>query len=64
MGNMKEQSLLEIWNGPKRRQLLATMLRLEKDTIPECRGCTCFNAINDPLENLDADAARLLPRFL
>ena len=64
MGNMKEQSLVEIWNGPRRRQHLVTMLKLEKDTIPECTGCTCFNAINDPLENLDKDAPRLLERFL
>lgn len=64
MGNMKEQSLLEIWNGPKRRQHLITMLQLKKDTIPECTGCTCFNAINDPLENLDTDAPRLLQRFM
>jgi len=64
MGNMKEQSLMDIWNGPRRRQHLITMLKLEKDTIPECRGCTCFNAINDPMENLDKDAPRLLQRFL
>lgn len=64
MGNMNEQSLVDIWNGPRRRQHLITMLRLEKDTIPECTGCTCFNAINDPLENLDPDAERLLPRFI
>ncbi|MCB1775849.1 MAG: radical SAM protein [Candidatus Competibacteraceae bacterium] len=64
MGNMKEQSLVDIWNGPRRRQHLITMLKLEKDTIPECRGCTCFNAINDPMENLDKDAPRLLQRFL
>lgn len=64
MGNMKEQSLVEIWNGPRRRQHLITMLKLEKDTIPECVGCTCFNAINDPLENLDRDAERLLQRFI
>lgn len=64
MGNMKEQSLLEIWNGQKRKRLLITMLQLKKDTIPECKGCTCFNAINDPLENLDKDAERLLKKFI
>jgi MoaA/NifB/PqqE/SkfB family radical SAM enzyme len=63
MGNMREQSLVEIWNGPRRRQHLITMLELKKDTIPECAGCTCFNAINDPLEDLDKDAPSLLQRF-
>lgn len=64
MGNAKKNSLVEIWNGPRRNQHLITMLRLEKDSIPECNGCTCFNAINDPLENLDKDAARLLQFFV
>lgn len=63
MGNVKENSLLEIWNGPKRKKLLRTMLELKKDTIPECNNCTCFNAINNPMENLDIDASKLLKLF-
>ena len=63
MGNMKEHSLLEIWHGEKRKQLLRAMLKLQKDTIPECNNCTCFNAINNPMENLDKDAEKLLPLF-
>lgn len=63
MGNIKDSTLLEIWNGPKRKKLLRTMLQLEKDSIPECNNCTCFNAINNPLEDLDAEANRLLNLF-
>ena len=63
MGNAKEQSLVEIWNGPKRRAFLRMLLQKRKDEVPECRGCTCFNAINNPAEDLDADAERLLPLF-
>lgn len=63
MGNVKEKTLLEIWNGPKRHKLLRTMLELKKDTIPECNNCTCFNAINNPLENLDEDASQLINLF-
>ena len=63
MGSAKEQSLVEIWNGPKRRAFLRMLLQKRKDEVPECRGCTCFNAINNPAEDLDADAERLLPLF-
>jgi len=63
MGNINDNTIYEIWNGRKRRNLLTTMLKLQKDSIPECRGCTCFNAINDPAENLDEDAPTLLQLF-
>lgn len=63
MGNVKENTLLEIWNGKKRKKLLRTMLELKKDCIPECNNCTCFNAINNPLEELDKDASKLLYLF-
>lgn len=63
MGNIKENTLLEIWNGEKRKKHLITMLEFKKDSIPECNNCTCFNAINNPLENLDEDAETLINMF-
>ncbi len=63
MGNAHEKSLREIWQGEKRKSLLRLMLQKRKDDVPECNNCTCFNAINNPLEYLDDDAERLLPLF-
>lgn len=63
MGNAKEESLQSIWHGEKRKKILRMMLQKKKDEIKECNGCTCFNAINNPSENLDVDAERLLPLF-
>ena len=63
MGNAKEHTLTEIWNGSRRRGFLRKMLKKEKDHIPDCATCTCFNAINNPMEQLDDDAERLLPLF-
>ena len=63
MGNAKEHALTEIWNGSRRRGFLRKMLKKEKDQIPDCATCTCFNAINNPMEQLDDDAERLLPLF-
>ena len=63
MGNAKEHTLVEIWNGSRRRGFLRKMLKKEKDQILDCATCTCFNAINNPMEQLDDDAERLLPLF-
>lgn len=63
MGNVQDNTLLEIWNGEQRKKLLRTMLELNKDSIPECSNCTCFNAINNPMENLDEDAEKLIHYF-
>ncbi len=63
MGNMKDSTLLEIWNGSKRKKFLSTMLELKKDSIPECNNCKTFNAINNPLEDLDKDAQNLIHLF-
>lgn len=63
MGNMKEKTLREIWDGSIRKRLLRKMLTFERSTIPECKDCTSFKCINDPLENLDIDAHRLVERF-
>lgn len=63
MGNAKEHTLTEIWNGSRRRGFLRKMLKKEKDQIPDCATCTCFNAINNPMEQLDDDAEHLLPLF-
>lgn len=63
MGNLNTQSAVDVWNGPVRRKFLRTMLSLERKTIPECRDCTTFNCINNPLENLDDDAPHLVDRF-
>lgn len=63
MGNLKNNSLLEIWNGSKRFNLLKIMLKMQKDTLPDCNGCECFNCITDTAEYLDDDADRLLKIF-
>ncbi len=63
MGNAKEKTLQEIWNGTKRKTFLRTMLELQKEKIPECSNCNTFNCISNPAENLDPDAPRLLKLF-
>ena len=60
---MLNNTLKEIWNGSKRKRHLRTMLEFRRETIEQCKNCSCFNAIIDPLEKLDRDAERLLQYF-
>lgn len=63
MGNINEQSIVDIWNGEKRNKILKGMLKFEKDKYEACRNCTCFNAINNPSEYLDDVAQELLKKI-
>ena len=63
IGNLAENTLSEIWNGALRRQHLLKMLEFKRAEIDQCRNCSCFNCINDPMEYLDADAPRLAEYF-
>lgn len=62
IGNAKKDSLLSIWNGKRRRAFLRMMLEKKKDET-DCRGCSCFTAVNNPAEDLDSVADKLLPLF-
>lgn len=64
LGNAKEQTLQEIWNGEKRKKLLRKMLQFKRSEIPVCKDCqTFFICVNDPAEYLDDDADKLVHRF-
>jgi MoaA/NifB/PqqE/SkfB family radical SAM enzyme len=64
LGNAKSQSLVEIWNGERRKRHLVQMLRFEVEKIPECAGCTAKYCITDLKENIDKDAEKLLLRIV
>lgn len=40
LGNVNEQSLMDIWNGPKANQIRRNILRKEYETIKACKGCS------------------------
>ncbi len=64
LGNAKDQTLQEIWNGKKRQTHLKKMLQFKRDEIPVCKDCrTFFICVNDPAEYLDDDAALLVHHF-
>ena len=64
LGNVKEQTLQEIWNGKKRKTHLQKMLQFERGEMAVCKDCkTFFICVNDPAEYLDDDADKLVHHF-
>lgn len=60
IGNWQHESLKDIWSGERRREHLKKMLSFKRREIPQCKNCSCFHCISDPLEYLDDDADRLI----
>ncbi len=64
LGNARENSLKEIWNGKSRFSHLRKMLRFEKNTIPVCSECVCYNVIGGTAECLDGVAPEILAKLI
>lgn len=63
LGNIKANTLQEIWHGKNRKKHLKLMLEFKKEELEPCKNCSCFNCVNDPREYLDDDAERLVKYF-
>jgi len=63
MGNVNENTLLEIWNGKKRNELLRTNLLNGYRTFSACRECSSVVCITDPAERLDDCRLEMLARL-
>lgn len=63
MGNIFEKNMVDIWNDRVRKSILRKMLEFKRNEIEACADCTTFTCINDPLENLDVDAEKVVHLF-
>lgn len=63
IGNVVKNSLLEIWNGEKRKRLLFRMLRDKRKGFKTCSECQMVHCISDPNENLDDCAEDVYKRL-
>ncbi|GAU75655.1 radical SAM/SPASM domain-containing protein [Fusibacter sp. 3D3] len=63
IGNIKENSLKEIWNGDKRKALILQHLHLERKENPTCARCESCATVMDEREFLDDVASDLIRRF-
>lgn len=63
MGNAKEHTLQEIWNGERRHWLMCKNLKDGYATIPACSQCSSCIAIADDTEYLDDCREEMLERL-
>lgn len=42
LGNVREQTIAEIWNGPRMREIRAAVHRRAYQTLPACRDCSLW----------------------
>jgi radical SAM protein with 4Fe4S-binding SPASM domain len=63
MGNMRNQTLREIWDGDRRRDMIRTNLKDGYAKIPACALCSSCIAIADDTEYLDDCREAILSRF-
>lgn len=62
-GNVRHQSLREIWNGPELREFRRMHLEGRRHEHPACRNCTYLYTIPDNLDGLSAERqAEILAR--
>ncbi len=54
IGDLREQTLAEIWRGQALRDFQLKHLRGERDTIAACRSCTFLHTAPDQIDDLDA----------
>lgn len=63
MGNINDESLLQVWNGSKRKNLIKAHLMLNRKKIPVCSTCVACACILDKNEYLDDKAKTLIKLF-
>lgn len=63
LGDINEQSLLDIWNGQKRKALLKMQLEGRRFDVPECKNCILPNDITNEADVLDPWADDILRKF-
>jgi MoaA/NifB/PqqE/SkfB family radical SAM enzyme len=64
VGNVAEESLVDIWNGRRLRDLRAMMLTKGRQAHPTCGQCHKVTCVVPPPNDLDEHIERLLPFYV
>lgn len=63
IGNIAEQSIVDIWKGESLKNYRCTHLKYGKDSIKECAGCNLPIFMDNKYDNIDDYAEELLKKF-
>jgi MoaA/NifB/PqqE/SkfB family radical SAM enzyme len=63
LSNIKDTTLLEIWNGEKLRDLRINHLRKNRVIVPVCRTCEHYMCFTPEEDNLDNDTWTLIEKI-
>lgn len=63
LGNVRHETLTEMWHGEKLRSFQITHLKKERYNNPKCAVCCAPDDVSHPEDALDADAIRLLKKL-
>lgn len=64
LGDIENQTLLEVWNSVKRKNFLKMQLELKRHLIPICGECKACAAVIDQNEMLDDVAGKIIKYFI
>jgi len=53
IGDLKKESLIDIWNGEKLRDIQLKHIKKQKHEVPGCKSCTYHFTAQDNIDNLD-----------
>jgi len=62
VGDLKKESIIEIWNGPKLREFRLLHLKKQRHKIPVCANCQYIKGHN-PLSHLDYESESLIEKY-
>lgn len=63
IGNLKQESVIDIWSGSKLRELRMAHLNGFKDVFPACKNCNYIKYVDNKYDNIDTVAELLKDKY-
>lgn len=63
LGNINEETLLQMWNGKKLHEFQIMQLKKERHCNAKCKVCCAPDDVSHPEDALDADAGKIMLRL-
>lgn len=63
VGNINDESIIDIWNGEKLKNLRCLHLDGQRELIPSCKACNYPKYLDNHYDNLDNNRINLIQKF-